>query len=284
MSLSVDIKIRRASFEVQVAFTAGPGVTGVFGPSGAGKSSVISAVAGIARPVHGKITLNGRTLLDSKARVDLPPAARHIGYVFQDGRLFPHLTIRENLTFSAPYVPAGRVKLGEIVDLLDIGKLLDRRPAGLSGGERQRVAIGRALLSNPDCLLMDEPLASLDGPRKAEILPFIERLVAETALPVLYVSHAREEVERLAHQVVMLAEGKVRAIGPPDEVFRGSHDMGRAVIVPPGTATTAGQAVEVAVLAVDGATVMVEFQGTSVRLPRRDFAVEVGQTVLLLMP
>lgn len=219
----LDIAIRHAfpATTLDIAFTADRGVTALFGPSGAGKTSVANAVAGLLKPDAGHIVLNGRTLSDG--RTWLPPHKRRVGYVFQDARLFPHLTVQTNLLYGAKNKGA----FNRIVDLLDIAPLLHRRPARLSGGERQRVAIGRALLSSPEALIMDEPLSALDAGRKADIIPYIERLGQDTAIPVLYVSHALSEVIRLADNVALLDQGRLLGFGPPATVFSDPSIAGR---------------------------------------------------------
>ena len=214
MTLSVALHHRFDGFTLDVAFEAAPGVTALFGRSGSGKSTVVNAVAGLLRPDRGRIALEGRLLLDTGQGIETPPHRRRLGYVFQDARLLPHLTVRQNLLYGRWFAPRGQGPgLDHIVALLGIGGLLDRRPGALSGGERQRVAIGRAILSNPRMLLMDEPLAALDEARKSEILPYLERLRDETRLPILYVSHAMKEVARLATTVVLLEQGRVMATG-----------------------------------------------------------------------
>jgi molybdate transport system ATP-binding protein len=206
-----------AGFALDVAFTAPAGVTALFGPSGSGKSTVLSIVAGLLRPQTGRVVLDGATLLDTAARKDMPAELRRCGIVFQDARLFPHLSVETNLRYGASRAPKGAEfdapGFDEIVELLGIRLLLARRPRALSGGEKQRVALGRALLSRPRLLLMDEPLAALDAARKAEILPFIERLRDVARLPVLYVTHALDEVDRLADTLVLLHAGQVQAMG-----------------------------------------------------------------------
>ena len=214
--MEVGIEHRQGNFSISVFFRgAESGVTALYGPSGAGKTSVVNMVAGLQRPDAGRITINGRCLFDSDRHIDLPPERRHIGYVFQDGRLLPHLSVRANLVYGMRCTPADRrfVQLDQVVDLLGIGHLLLRRPAKLSGGEKQRVAIGRALLTSPALLLMDEPLASLDAARKSEVLPFIMRLGREFAIPILYVSHAMDEIRNLATHMVMMDSGRVLAAG-----------------------------------------------------------------------
>ena len=220
MTLHIALQHHLGSFELDVAFEAPAGVTALFGRSGSGKTTVINAVAGLLRPDRGKVTADGVTLLDTARGVNLPPHRRRIGYVFQDARLVPHLTVRQNMLYGRWFAPKGTgVSLERIVDLLGIGPLLDRRPGALSGGEKQRVAIGRAILSNPRLLALDEPLAALDEARKAEILPYLERLRDEVHLPILYVSHAMAEVARLANTVVLMEAGRVTAAGPTADIL-----------------------------------------------------------------
>ena len=196
------------------------GVVALFGRSGAGKTSLVNMLAGLLRPDRGRIALRGETLFDSAAGIDLPPHRRRIGYVFQESRLFPHLKVRDNLLYGWRRTPKTERPIGleEVVELLGLSGLLQRRPGALSGGERQRVALGRALLANPRLLLMDEPLASLDQARKQEILPFVERLRDELKLPIVYVSHAMEEIVRLADTLVLISDGQVVASGPLEEL------------------------------------------------------------------
>ncbi|MFC6856562.1 molybdenum ABC transporter ATP-binding protein [Marivibrio halodurans] len=227
MPLEIDVEKRLGPrFALSVRFEAPGGVTALFGRSGAGKSSLVEMIAGLMRPDRGRIAVGGRPLFDSRAGIDLPPEKRRVGYVFQDARLFPHMTVRRNLLYGqwAGGRRQGAMTLEAVCRLLDIETLLDRRPGALSGGETQRVAIGRALLSDPALLLMDEPLASLDAPRKAEILPFLERLVHETGLPVVYVSHAMEEVIRLADTMALIDDGALAAVGPV-EALTGRIDL-----------------------------------------------------------
>jgi molybdate transport system ATP-binding protein len=205
-------RLQRGDFalDIDVALP-GSGVTALFGPSGAGKSTIIDIVAGLAKPQDGCIVVNDVVYFDSGAGIDLPPEQRRVGYVFQDARLFPHIDVAANLRYGEKRrAAADRVAtFDEVVELLGIVHLLSRRPATLSGGEKQRVAIGRALLSGPRLLLLDEPLASLDAARKAEILPYLQRLRSRFALPMLYVSHVWAEVELLADHVVRLEAGRV---------------------------------------------------------------------------
>jgi molybdate transport system ATP-binding protein len=213
--LVVQLDKQLGEFAVKASFVSESGATVLFGPSGAGKTSVINMIAGLLMPDHGRLELDGEVLFDEKARINVPTARRHIGYVFQEGRLFPHLSVKRNLDYGrwmtgGTYDPAA---FRHVVELLDIGHLLDRRPGKLSGGERQRVAVGRALLMRPRLLLMDEPLASLDAGRKSDILPYLERLRDEARVPLIYVSHNAAEVRRIATRVVLLEAGTVVATG-----------------------------------------------------------------------
>ncbi|PTQ09875.1 molybdenum ABC transporter ATP-binding protein [Sphingomonas oleivorans] len=204
MSFDVSVGLRLGEARLGASFRSKSGLTALFGPSGAGKTSLLNMVAGLLRPEWGRIIVDGETLFDADEGIDLPPERRRAGYVFQDGRLFPHMRVRTNLLYGQRLAPRGRRLMGleEVTDFLGIGTLLDRWPRTLSGGEAQRVAIGRALLSSPRFLLMDEPLASLDVARREEIMGVIERVRDELALPILYVSHDRAEVERLATTIV----------------------------------------------------------------------------------
>ena len=221
MSLDVSVSHRFPAFAMDAAFSAPRGVTALFGRSGAGKSTLINMVAGLLKPDAGRITVNGDRLFDSSAGICVPAHRRRIGYVFQDSRLFPHLTTRQNLLFGRWFqgAAANDGEFDRVIDLLGIEGLLARRPGSLSGGEKQRVAIGRALLSDPHLLLLDEPLAALDEARKAEILPYLERLRDELDIPVIYVSHAVPEVARLATTIVALEAGRVVRRGPAAEVL-----------------------------------------------------------------
>lgn len=196
------------------------GITAIFGLSGAGKTSLINVIGGLTRPQQGKVVLNGRVLVDVDQQIYLPPEKRKVGYVFQDARLFPHYRVRGNLQYGM--APSMRGQFDAIVGLLGIEPLLSRFPLTLSGGEKQRVAIGRALLTAPELLLMDEPLASLDLPRKRELLPYLERLAQDVNTPILYVSHSMDEILRLADQVVVMDGGKVRAVGGLEEAWASS--------------------------------------------------------------
>jgi molybdate transport system ATP-binding protein len=219
--LEVDIERPLGALTLRARFAAAAGITALFGRSGTGKTSIVNSIAGLLRPARGRIVVDGEVLFDSERGIDVPRHRRRIGYVFQEDRLFPHLTVRQNLLFGRWFAPHGerQAHLPEIVDLLGIGHLLVRRPGALSGGEKQRVAIGRALLVSPRLLLLDEPLASLDAARKAEILPYLERLRDVVKVPMVYVSHEINEVARLADTLVLLSEGVVTATGPVAEVM-----------------------------------------------------------------
>jgi molybdate transport system ATP-binding protein len=219
--LEIELRHRLGDFSLDLGFAAPPGLTAVFGRSGAGKTTLAHAVAGLLRPDAGRIVLGDTVLLDTKRSIFLPPQRRRIGYVFQDARLFPHLSVRGNLLYGQSLAPqsSSAPRLDEIADLLGITALLARRPAHLSGGEIARVALGRALLSNPHALILDEPLAALDPARKAEILPYLERLRDRFGLPMLYISHAPAELARLATTLVLIEDGRLRASGPVAEVF-----------------------------------------------------------------
>jgi molybdate transport system ATP-binding protein len=213
--LQVDISKRLGEFVVEASFASQGRVTGLFGASGAGKTSLINMIAGLLRPDRGRISIDGETLDDTAASVRVPVHRRRIGYVFQDARLFPHLDVRQNLDYGRRMnrLADDAAQRKRVTGLLDIGHLLDRRPGRLSGGERQRVALGRALLSRPRLLLLDEPLGSLDEERKVEILPYLVRLRDEAGIPMVYVSHDASEMRQLASQVVMLQRGRVTALG-----------------------------------------------------------------------
>ncbi|MFA5950237.1 MAG: molybdenum ABC transporter ATP-binding protein [Hyphomicrobium sp.] len=223
-----DCTLVRKGFTLDVAFESPGGVLALFGPSGSGKSTILRLIAGLDRPDRGHIVIGGQMLVDTAAGCLLPAHKRRTGLVFQDGNLFPHLTVRQNLNYGRRFMQSEKPLIGfdAVLSLLDIERLVDRNPVTLSGGERQRVAIGRALLASPGILLLDEPLASLDTARKLEILPFIERLRDEVSLPIVYVSHSIEEVARLATTVVHIEDGKVVASGSPASVLAPRFDEG----------------------------------------------------------
>ncbi|WP_158926149.1 molybdenum ABC transporter ATP-binding protein [Acidisphaera sp. S103] len=219
MSFSITLTHRFPSVRMDLAFEVpSPGVTVLFGPSGAGKSTIINATAGLLRPDICRIEVDGTVLADTASDTWIPPERRRVGLVFQDSRLFPHMSVATNLRFGMRRVAPGSIHFDEVVDLLGIAPLLTRRPHTLSGGERQRVAIGRALLAQPHLLLMDEPLASLDAARKAEILPYLTRLKTALSLPILYVTHALDEAVQLADSMVLVEAGQVVAFGAVSEV------------------------------------------------------------------
>ena len=213
--LALDVEKRLGGFQLAAKFETEARVTALFGPSGAGKTTIINMIAGLIAPDRGRIMYRGKLLFDAAGKVNLPPHRRRFGYVFQDGRLFPHLTVRGNLEYGRRMYRLKRDpgEIDRVVAMLDIARLSDRRPGKLSGGERQRVAIGRALLMRPQLLLLDEPLASLDAARKAEIMPYLERLRDEADVPMLYVTHQADDARRLATTVVRIEAGRVAAVG-----------------------------------------------------------------------
>jgi molybdate transport system ATP-binding protein len=225
--LVVKVEKKLGDFSVNVSFTSDSGATALFGPSGAGKTTIINMVAGLLKPDRGRIELDGDALFDDTAGIDVPASRRRIGYVFQEGRLFPHMSVKHNLGYGRWMSghAADPVGFDHIVELLNIGSLLDRRPGRLSGGERQRVAVGRALLMRPRLLLLDEPLASLDAPRKRDILPYFERLRDEAIVPIIYVSHDAAEVRRVAKRVIRLEAGRVVATGGVELLDAAQTDM-----------------------------------------------------------
>jgi len=222
--LRVDVSKRLGEFAIEASFASEGRVTGLFGASGAGKTSLINMIAGLLRPDRGMISIDGETLDDTSTRSHLAVHRRRIGYVFQDARLFPHLDVRRNLDYGRRmnHLTEDRALWRRVTELLDIGHLLDRRPGKLSGGERQRVALGRALLSQPRLLLLDEPLGSLDEERKEDILPYLVRLRDEAGIPMVYVSHDASEMRQLATQIAIIRRGRVTAFGGP-EVLPAAH-------------------------------------------------------------
>jgi len=219
--LSVRAFLKQGDFTLDVAFEGGSGLTALFGPSGAGKTTVLNLIAGVQRPETGRIVVADRTLLDTDAGIYIPAHRRRVGVVFQDAQLFPHLTVDQNIRFGRWFTPPeeGALPIGLVVDVLGVADLLERRPAKLSGGEKQRVALARALLSSPQILLMDEPLSGLDDARRSEIMALIERVRDEFAIPIVYVTHTRDEVRRLASRVVQMEAGRVVAVGTTAELL-----------------------------------------------------------------
>jgi len=225
--LTLDVEKRLGDFTLAAKLEAADGATALFGPSGAGKSTIVNLIAGLIAPDRGRIALDDTVLFDAAARVDVPPHRRRIGCIFQEGRLFPHLSVRRNLDYGRWVSGLARDEAAtrHIVELLDLGRLLDRRPGKLSGGERQRVAIGRALLMRPRLLLLDEPLASLDAARKREILPYLVRLRDDAKVPMLYVSHFADEVRHIATQVVRIEDGRIVAQGGLELLAAGADGL-----------------------------------------------------------
>lgn len=225
MTLDVSVRHRLDAFSLDIAFSTDGGITALFGRSGSGKTSLIRVLAGLIHPDEGHVRLDDETILDTASRTFTPPHRRRFGTVFQEGRLFPHLTVRQNLLYGRWFsrAPDDREErerdIERIADLLGIAPLLARPTTHLSGGEKQRVAIGRALLARPRLLLMDEPLAALDEARKAEILPYLQRLRDETDIPILYVSHSVTEVTQLADHVLMIENGRLTASGTASEML-----------------------------------------------------------------
>lgn len=246
MTLTVAVEHDLGAFHLDARFSCGEGVIALFGQSGAGKTTLVNSIAGLMRPRRGRITLDGEVLFDADRGIHIPARKRRFGYVFQEGRLFPHLTVRQNLTYSRMFgagtTPGHFEHIGELLGLRD---LLDRRPAQLSGGERQRVAIGRALLARPRMLLLDEPLASLDARRREEIMQYLELLRDDVRIPMIYVSHSSEEVVRLAADVVLVASGKVAAVGSVEDI------MGRPDLRPAAGVFEGGTVIDTRVVAQD---------------------------------
>lgn len=269
--IDIDIEQQLGGFHLAVKFTADAPIVGLFGRSGSGKTSVINAIAGIAKPMRGLIRINDAVLFDAAQRVDLPPEERRVGYVFQDALLFPHLDVEANLRYGQRLrLPKDRfIEEARVIELLGLGALLRRKPKALSGGEKQRVAIGRALLTQPRLLLMDEPLASLDVPRKTEILDYIERLRDELNIPIVYVSHSVIEITRLADTVVILSDGKCLAVGDVDAV------MGRLDLKPATGRYEAGSVLDTRVTAHDSENQLttLAFDGGNLIVPHLDASI-----------
>ena len=279
MTIEVDVTHQLGAFALNVRFASEGRLTALFGQSGSGKTSVVNIISGLIRPNRGRVVINGTVLVDTARGIFVPTWQRRIGYVFQEGRLFPHLTVRQNLTFGRRFRPAAEreVRLEAVVKLLGIGELLQRRPRALSGGEKQRVAIGRAFLSSPRLLLMDEPLAALDETRKAEIEPYIEVLRDEYDIPIVYVSHSLKEVSRLANAVVVLNGGQVAAMGDPAEV------LSRAELVPHDAIEEAGALIAARIFGHDAKfnLTMLESGAGPLRVPRLDLPIGTSLRVRL---
>ena len=216
--IALDFGLEQGGFTLEVHERLEGRVTVLFGPSGAGKTTILEAIAGLRRPVRGRIALNGRDVFNADARVDVPPHGRHVGYVSQDVSLCPHLNVRRNLLYGQR--GGGRLDPGTVTAMLEIEPLLDRGIGGLSGGEKQRVALGRALMSAPEILLLDEPLAAVDVELRRRILPYLERVRDDVGVPMIYVTHDREEARRFADRVLLLERGAIVRAGTADEVLR----------------------------------------------------------------
>ncbi|QRM49055.1 molybdenum ABC transporter ATP-binding protein [Rhizobium sp. BG6] len=280
MTLIVEAKHRLGGFELDASFASERGITALFGRSGSGKTSMIRIIAGLTRPEKGRVELDGDVLTDTSKRIFVPKHRRRFGYVFQEARLFPHLSVRQNLFYGRWFSPSGErsVQLERISELLGIDHLLATSPGNLSGGEKQRVAIGRALLSSPRLLLMDEPLAALDEARKTEIMPYLERLRDEMDIPIVYVSHSVAEVARLANQVVVMQDGAVTAVGSAEKVLMqpsaslDRHELGALLH---GTVESVDDQHRVATIALKGSKLHVpgllqSGKSIRVRIPARD--------------
>lgn len=247
MSLSVEIRHQVGGLALDASLASGGGITAIFGASGCGKTTLVNIIAGLIHPDAARISVGDTVLVDTAKGIDVPPHKRRIGYVFQEARLFPHMTVEANLAYGEWFRPRPEryARKDQILELLGIGHLLKRHPRDLSGGEKQRVAIGRALLASPRLLLMDEPLASLDAARKAEIMPYLERLRDDVQIPIVYVSHSVAEVMRLASEVAVLQQGRLAAFGPAAEIAQ------RLELVPEEEREEGGAIIDMAVASHD---------------------------------
>ncbi|KQW31466.1 molybdenum ABC transporter ATP-binding protein [Rhizobium sp. Root274] len=276
--LELAIRHQQGAFTLDANLAIGRGLTALFGPSGSGKTTLVNIVAGLIRPTEGRVIFDGEPWSDTGLGVFLPPHERRIGYVFQEGRLFPHMSVSQNLRYGERRLPKGerREDLVRVTDLLGISSLLDRRPAHLSGGEKQRVALGRALMASPKLLLMDEPLSALDQDLKTQILPYIERIRDDVGVPILYVSHSLDEVARLATGVVTFERGKATAIGRPDAMLatiaRGTGDL------------PAGNFIEATVTGHDDRDGLTEALATAGPIVLRRAQVEIGARIRVFVP
>ncbi len=220
MTMRVEVEHRLGTFKLAAMFETSGGLTALYGDSGSGKTTLVNTIAGLIAPQKGIIVIDDVVLFDSDKNINIPSHKRRIGYVFQDARLFPHFSVKQNLLYGKWFAArSNKTETEKIIDLLGLGKLLHRMPHNLSGGERQRVGMGRALLSSPRLLLMDEPLASLDDARKLEIMPYIEQLRDEMGIPIIYVSHSVSEVMALATKIVLMSHGKTTTSGTPSQIF-----------------------------------------------------------------
>jgi molybdate transport system ATP-binding protein len=274
--IEIDVDTRLGDFQLRAKFETADGITALFGPSGSGKTSLVRIIAGLETPSVGRIRIAGQTLFDNKAGINLAPRQRRVGYVLQDAKLFPHFSVKQNLTYSQ-WVGGRKSEIGidTVCQVLAIGHLLERRPVGLSGGERQRVAIGRAILSDPAVLLLDEPLSALDTKLKLEILPFLEDVRDKFTIPIIYISHSVDEVTRLADYLVVMDEGKLTACGAIEEVLggldiRGSGEGLEAGSLLSGICTDFDEPMGLAQIEVEGQTVSLPIsainKGVGVRL------------------
>ncbi|MHC1548731.1 molybdenum ABC transporter ATP-binding protein [Phyllobacterium sp. K27] len=275
MKLVFKAQRKLGAFQLDAAFTSDGGVTALFGASGSGKTSVIRMLTGLGHPDQGRIVFDGDVVVDTEQKISVPKHKRRFGVVFQDNRLFPHLSVRQNLNYGRWFVskPKCENNFDSIVNLLGLNLLLDRRPTNLSGGEKQRVAIGRALLSSPRLLLMDEPLAALDEMRKAEILPYLEALRDQMNIPIIYVSHSVAEVVRLADKVIVMDNGKVTMAGAVADVL--NHPS----ISSMQDRKEAGTFIEGKVIQYDGKHRLTTIEFNSSRFYVSGPEVTVGQTV-----
>ncbi|NKB21031.1 MAG: molybdenum ABC transporter ATP-binding protein [Alphaproteobacteria bacterium] len=286
--IAIDVQKQLGSFSISTKFESqARGIVALFGQSGSGKTSIINMIAGLLKPDSGRIEIDGRVLFDAENNINLKIEERRIGYVFQESRLFPHLSVRRNLHYGRKRAPTGgrEVDFDQVIDVLGIGHLLDQKPLTLSGGEQQRVALGRALLSNPDILLMDEPLASLDVARKSEILPFIEMVRDSFDVPIVYVSHAIDEIIRLADTLVLVDNGEIAAVGPVEALtsrldlrrLTGRYDAGSVI---PATVDSHDEKYGLTTLSFNGGTLRVPHvtarEGTNVRVRIRAHEVSLS--------
>jgi molybdate transport system ATP-binding protein len=271
--IEVEFRLERSNFslEVQIGFHE-KGITALFGPSGGGKTTLLRCIAGLEPTVRGRLRIGDTIWQDDAKRIFVPPHKRPIGYVFQGAALFPHLSVRGNLDFALKRANERRVSFEEAVALTGIGHLLERRTTNLSGGERQRVALARALLTSPQFLLMDEPLAALDRASKAELMPYIEQLHEALSMPILYVTHSIEEVAHLADQMVLLFNGRVQGSGPISEILT-------SLALPLARADNAVSVIEATVVEHDENyhLTCLRFDGGEILLPREDLS--IGKTV-----